>query len=91
MAYNINDLIEIIGEEGASKIQPSFFYATITKNYPQIELSFKGMIIFTEQIKYTAWAKYLAESEIKSGLKKGDTVLIKNIGDSVLIIDKVVI
>lgn len=103
---SINDFIEIIRKEGMRNYTPSFFYAEVTRDYPNIELKFNDMILKKEQVKYTSWIKFLCEgymTESANGpdphrhkikekkLKKGDTVLIKIDGDSVLILDRVVV
>lgn len=103
---SINEFIEIIRNEGMRNYTPSFFYAEVTRDYPNIELKFNDMILKKEQVKYTSWIKFLCEGYITENangpeshkhkikdkkLKKGDTVLIKFDGDSVLIVDRVVV
>lgn len=99
------DLIEIIRKEGCRNISSSFFIAEITKNYPNTELKFNNMDIYTEQLYYTQWVKYMCEGvntdvsgeslhfhHIKfSPLSIGDKVLIRVLDDkNILIVDKVV-
>lgn len=99
---HINDLINIIREEGMKNYQPSFFIAKVTKGYPQTELLFNDIILKSQQIEYSSWMKIQAEG-VKiagsnhshslnfGGLNKGDDVLIFKLNDSkVLILDKVV-
>lgn len=103
---SINDFIKIIRKEGMRNYTPSFFYAEVTRDYPNTELKFNDMILKKEQIKYTSWVKFLCEGYVTDSangpeshkhkikdkkLKKGDTVLIKFDGDNVLILDRVVV
>lgn len=100
---SIHDFIEIIRKEGMRNYTPSFFYAEVTRDYPNTELKFNDMILKKEQIKYTTWVKFLCEGYVTDGtnahshkirdsrLKKGDAVLIKFDGDNVLILDRVVV
>ena len=99
----INELIEFIRKEGGRNYTPPLFYATITKPYPNTELTFNDITLVKQQIRYTSWIKFLCEGYVTDGanahshkirdsrLKKGDTVLIKFDGDSVLILDRVVV
>ena len=95
----INELIEVIRKEGSRGYVEPLFYATITKSHPD-------MVIVKKQIRYSSWVKFLCEGYVtdvgdgpqthnhnirSNKLKKGDTVLIKYDGDSVLIIDRVVL
>lgn len=98
---SIYDFIEMIREEGMKNYQPSFYFAEIISDYPNIRLKLQGFEVETSQIKYTAWVKNIIEdvtvptgANIKKinfcGLHVGDTVLVKFDNQNVLIIDKVV-
>lgn len=100
--YNINDLIDLVKEECKKVISPELYLAKVVRSYPDLEIEFKGIRIYTEQINLTSWATYLIKGfttqgsnshshTVKlNGINVGDTVLVKSLGDKVIILDKVV-
>ena len=100
--YNMNDLIDLVQSECRDIISPDIYLAKVVRAYPDLEITFKGIRIYTEQINLTSWVTYLikgfttqgsnshSHSVKLNGINVGDTVLVKSLGDKVIILDKVV-
>lgn len=99
----ITDFMSVLKEEANMIKNDKFFFGKITRIKPELEVKYNDILLDSKQIAYTTWAKYLmsglntsissqhSHSVNLSSIKIGDIVLLYELDDKVLIIDKVVV
>lgn len=99
----IADFMAVLKEEANTLKRDKYFLGKIIKIKPEVSIKYNDIMLDSKQILYTSWAKNLmsgmsttvssqhSHSVNVSSFKIGDTVLLYEMDDKVLIIDKVVV